>query len=359
MQSAGRKVAHLNADDKREAMSQHGATVLDGGQPADVRRAAELLRSGRVVAFPTETVYGLGADATSASAVREVFRLKGRPAGNPLIVHGPSVEAARRWCRNWPRQAQMLADRFWPGPLTLVLPAAKGIAPEVLAGGTTVGVRIPAHPVALELLGLCGFPVAAPSANRSNRLSPTTAGAVAELLGAGVAAILDGGACEVGIESTVLDLSGTAPAILRPGAVSREELSAALGERVRLLGEAAGGALRSPGMLPRHYAPRVPLVLVASAPEQPREADFIIQFGDTAHSEPRRITLPREPREYASRLYESLLLAEQSGAARILVERPPREEAWLAVLDRLARASARERPGFQGENTGKARGHTL
>ncbi len=334
---------------------------LNGNMPEDIRRAAQLLREGRLVAFPTETVYGLGADATSAGAVREVFRLKGRPAANPLIVHGGSVAELHRWCRHWPAEAKALAERFWPGPLTMILPAAEGLAPEVLAGGETVGLRVPAHPVALELLGQCRFPVAAPSANPSTRLSPTTADAVVELLGGGLAAVLDGGRCDVGIESAVLDLTGRTPVILRPGVITREELSAALGRHVALQGETGigpGGPLRSPGMLPRHYSPKVPARLVAKAPENPGPEAFLVCLGDDHHVEAGRVVLPADPVEYARHLYESLLVAEGSGAQRILIERPPQRAAWLAVLDRLERACTPEQPPHRAPSDGKEPGQS-
>lgn len=335
----------MDGEDKREAMTDGKKTRrLDGSRPADVREAAELLRRGELVAFPTETVYGLGADARNGEAIARIFAAKGRPSNNPLIVHVDSGEAARQWCAAWPEVASILASLFWPGPLTMVLPAAGGIAPAVLAGGTTVGLRVPRHPVALALLDACGFPLAAPSANRSNRLSPTSAQAVADLLGDGAcAAILDGGPCEVGIESTVLDLSGSTPLVLRPGGVSREELAEALGRPVLLRREAEGGGpLRSPGMLPRHYSPRLPLSLVDGIEGEPRPGTFLISLGRPRPTTPLHVTLPPDPELYARRLYECLLRAEESGAVRIVVERPPAEPGWMAILDRLARAATPE-----------------
>ena len=194
-----------------------------------IARAAEILRSGGLVAFPTETVYGLGADATNPDAVRRIFAAKGRPTTNPLIVHVADIETAKRYAATWSDAAQTLAAVWWPGPLTLVVPKAASIVPEVTAGRETVGLRVPDHPLALELLRAFGGAVAAPSANRSNRVSPTTAGHVLEELAGSVDLILDGGPCTVGIESTVLDLTTDVPTILRPGGVSRGQLEAILG----------------------------------------------------------------------------------------------------------------------------------
>jgi L-threonylcarbamoyladenylate synthase len=195
----------------------------------DTGAAAAVLRRGGLVAFPTETVYGLGADATNADAVTKIFAAKGRPSTNPLIVHVADAAVARRYATAWPPAAAQLADRFWPGPLTLVLPKAPDIVPAVTAGLNTVGLRVPDHPVALQLLREFGGAVAAPSANRSNRVSPTTADHVREELGDAVDLVLDGGPCRVGIESTVLDLTTERPTILRPGGLSREQIEAVVG----------------------------------------------------------------------------------------------------------------------------------
>ena len=224
-----------------------------------IDRAAELLRQGRLVAFPTETVYGLGADATQAGAVRRIFAAKGRPSTNPLIVHVADAFFARQYTTHWSELAEALAAVFWPGPLTLVLPKHPSIVDEVSAGLHTVGLRVPDHPFALELLHAFGGPVAAPSANRSNQVSPTTADHVRTELGERVDLILDGGPCTVGIESTVLDLTGKTPTILRPGGVSRAQLQAVLGQVDERSGVVAvDEAAIAPGQHATHYAPRTP-----------------------------------------------------------------------------------------------------
>src|SRR5581483_10612849 len=224
-------------------------------------RAAEALRGGGLVAFPTETVYGLGANALDAEAVARIFAAKGRPANNPLIVHVPDVAAARELVTDWPETAERLAERFWPGPLTLALPRRETIPDIVTAGGPTVAVRVPAHPVALALFRAAGVPVAAPSANRSGYLSPTRAEHVLAGLDGRIEMVLDAGPVPGGIESTVLDLTGDPPRLLRPGLVSPAELEAVIGP-IRTAEPAPTGGdrpLPSPGMLSRHYAPRTPL----------------------------------------------------------------------------------------------------
>lgn len=298
-----------------------------------------------MVAFPTETVYGLGANATDEAAVRRVYAAKGRPSNNPMIVHVSSTDAAQRWTRSWPEAAQRLAEEFWPGPLTMVLPVAPGIAPSVLAGGDTVAIRIPAHPVALDLLRACDFPIAAPSANRSGQLSPTTAAAVIAAMPNQLDLVLDGGPCDVGVESTVISLVGERPMILRPGMILRDQIARALGWTLEELAIARvrndGGALPSPGLLERHYAPRIPLVLHPKPHGEAGPNDFLILIGDVPQRAPRLITLPHNPFRYAAELYEALRYAERSGARRILMEEPPAGVQWEAVRDRLARASVK------------------
>ena len=225
---------------------------------AAVLRAAELLRAGEVVALPTETVYGLAANALDPAAVARIFKIKGRPAHNPIIVHIAALEMARGCVSDWPGMADRLARSFWPGPLTLVLPRS-GIIPDIVAaGGSTVGIRWPSHPFIQEVIRECGFPLAAPSANLSNRTSPTSAMHVACDLGDAIPLIVDGGQCHVGIESTVLDLSAERPRVLRPGMIHSEALASVIGD----LAEGTTGlkGLKSPGMLPRHYSPRARLV---------------------------------------------------------------------------------------------------
>ena len=288
-----------------------------------VEHAARLIREGKLVAFPTETVYGLGANALDAAAVRRIFAAKGRPATSPLIVHVDSVEMARSLAREWPAAADMLARRWWPGPLTLVVAKRASIPDEVTAGLPTVGLRIPAHPLALELIGAAGVPIAAPSANRFTELSPTTAEHVRQSLGDAVDYVLDGGATTVGIESTVLSLAGGEPVLLRPGMVSRPEIEALIGP-VRVAGAAAEGAHESPGMHLRHYRPRTPLYL-GRAPEQGRGAWVRIGGAGAA--------------EFAASLYRTLHRLDGEGWDWIAVELPPDAPEWAGVLDRLRRAA--------------------
>lgn len=319
--------------------------------PETLARAAELIRAGGIVAFPTETVYGLGANALDPVAVARIYQAKGRPSYNPLIVHLPDEAAARRLVTHWPREAEQLARRWWPGPLTLVLPKAPQIPVEVTAGLATVALRVPAHPVAHALLQRTGLPLAAPSANRSGEVSPTTAAHVERSLGERVPLILDAGPTTVGIESTVVDLSGARPVLLRPGMISREALTEVIGpvELARSL-DSAGAARPSPGMLERHYAPRAPLVLFQHASEPAvREAlatgtpsgglsGAVCWSGATIGADLLE-RLPPEPEGYARELYGALHRMDDQGATIILVERPPAGSAWDAIRDRLGRAA--------------------
>ncbi len=303
-------------------------------EPTDAAlgEAARILRSGGLVAFPTETVYGLGANALDAEAVARIFAAKGRPADNPVIVHVESMAAARRLARGWPEVATRLAEAHWPGPLTLVVERADGIPDVVTAGGSTVGLRVPDHPVALALLRRAGCPIAAPSANRSESISPTTAHHVAESLGPWVEdlLVLDGGPCQVGIESTVVDVTGDAPIVLRPGML---RLDRALG--LAHAGETAapprGGAIaRSPGQRARHYAPSKPLRVVA-----PEALDRALRPGDAV------LRLPPEPAAAAACLYAELRRLEADpDVERILVASPPEASDWDAIRDRLRRAAS-------------------
>ena len=320
--------------------------------PRVLARAAELLRLGYLVAFPTETVYGLGAHALDVAAVRRIYEAKGRPAFNPLIVHVANVEDARAVTREWPERADRLAAEFWPGPLTLVLPRHEKIPPEVSAGLDSVAVRVPAHPVALALLEEARIPVAAPSANRSTGVSPTTAQHVAKGLGDRVDLILDGGRTNVGIESTVLDLTQTPPVILRPGAISRAQLEHVLGERVRsaLAVPDDDRARPSPGMMERHYAPNARVTIVdagdrARADAAVRDARErgtrvgVMDFGSLARAADEHIVMPRHAEGYAQALYAALHALDDAGCGLIVVERVPEDASWDGVRDRLSRAS--------------------
>jgi L-threonylcarbamoyladenylate synthase len=299
----------------------------------DITHAARVLREGGLVAFPTETVYGLGADASSAAAVRKIFAAKGRPSGHPLIVHLAAGAALDGYAANVPAAARVLADRFWPGPLTMILRRGPRIAPEVTGGGATVGLRTPHHPLAQELLAAFGGAVAAPSANRFGRVSATTADHVAAELGDVIDYLLDGGACEVGVESTIVDLSGgpgTLPVLLRPGGVGRDELERALGVRVADAGPSAPAA---PGSLPSHYAPRARVVAVPAA-EVPAAV-----AAATAHGTVAVLVLPDDLDEAARRLYASLRELDATGVDVIVAALPPEVGIGAAIADRLRRAA--------------------
>lgn len=315
-------------------------------------RAAQLLRDGELVAFATETVYGLGANALDAEAVAKIYAAKGRPAFNPLIVHVADTQSAQKLTSEWNERAQLLADVFWPGPLTLILPKADVIPDIVSAGLETVALRVPGAKGAQKLLELTQIPIAAPSANRSGEVSPTLATHVIASLGEEIF-VLDGGACEVGIESTVVDVSKPQTAILRPGNIGEREISAVIGPLSKAV-EMQGQAPRpSPGMLLRHYAPGVPLQLFSNL----SEAHFyavasrasrlgVIAFAPTRLDACREIILPLDATQYAQKLYAALyqLKSEgETGCDWILVEDPPLLPAWSGVRDRLQRAAQDEK----------------
>ncbi len=315
----------------------------------DVARAAELLRGGGLVAFPTETVYGLGARADDPKALARIFEAKGRPTDHPLIVHLPGVHALDDWARDVPDAAHRLATRFWPGSLTLILWRNPGVLDLVTGCQDTVGVRVPNHPLALALLDAVGLGLAAPSANRFGRLSPTTAAHVADEFGDAVDAVLDGGACEVGLESTIVDLTGTGPRLLRPGAVTREALEEVLG--VPLV-DAGHDAPRAPGTLPTHYAPMTPMETVDEDRVRPRVKEAlaeregsvaVLAIGPSRVDDPRCVwtTMPEQPASYGRELYAGLREADRSNCRLIVVERPPTGAAWVAVHDRLTRAATK------------------
>ena len=306
----------------------------------EVRRAAEILRRGGLVAFPTETVYGLGADASSPAAMKRLYEVKRRPAEHPVIVHFASGEEAFRWAREVPDGARALAKRFWPGPLTLILKRSALAKGFVTGGQDNVGLRVPSHPVAHELLEAFGKGIAAPSANRFGHVSPTTAAHVREDLGKDVDLVLEGGPSDVGIESTIVDFSSGAPVLLRPGRISRAQLEEVLHSAVL---KKDSDSVRHSGGLERHYAPRTPARLVATH-ELDRE---IARLGDKvavlAFSRPDErvdywLRMPREPHAYAQRLYAALRELDSAGCDAILVESPPDTADWAAVLDRLRRA---------------------
>jgi L-threonylcarbamoyladenylate synthase len=314
----------------------------------DVVRAAGLLRAGELVAFPTETVYGLGADAGNSRAIARIFAAKGRPADHPLIVHLPDASQLERWAVDIPPVARKLATAFWPGPLTLILRRHPSVSDAITGGQDTVGLRVPNHPLALQLLREFDGGVAAPSANRFGRISPTTAAHVSEELGAAVAMILDGGPCAVGIESTILDLSGIKARILRPGMLDAAAIAEVLGYAPELGGER--DSPRVSGSLETHYAPATELQLVAAADLlQALQAALAAGRRVAVLADPQLLRAPPgiacypaspDPVRYAHDLYAGLRELDALGGDLILVAAPPAEEVWRAVNDRLRRAAA-------------------
>ncbi len=326
-----------------------------------VLRAAELLRVGEVVALPTETVYGLAANALDEKAVAKIFQIKGRPANNPIIVHVAGGEMAERGVANWPELAGKLSKAFWPGPLTLVLPRAEMIPAIVTAGGATVGIRWPAHPFIQAVIRECGFPLAAPSANLSSRVSPTNAAHVRAQLGGKIPLIVDGGQSPVGIESTVLDLTVSPPRILRPGMIHAESLAAVCGgvrgDEWQVTGT---NPLRSPGLLKKHYSPKAKLIVLNWRDEadlqsqlrqlrQLRHSSFIIRRCHIiAHTQIPAgekyagvSVIPRDAAAFARAIYAELHRCDAAGAEGIVVEAPPELPEWAGIADRLRRAAAR------------------
>ncbi len=343
-----------------------------------LQHAVQVLRAGGLVAFPTETVYGLGADALNAEAVLKIFAAKGRPADHPLIVHLPDADHLPQWVSCIPREAIALANAFWPGPLTLILPREASVPDAVTGGQNTIGVRVPNHPVALQLLRAFGSGVAAPSANKFGRISPTLAQHVTEELGNNELGlqpyILDGGDCQVGIESTILDLSGSTPRVLRPGAISAEQIAAVIGRAVEMnsptpalakqaeesqekaqeeaqnKAQAVDEMPRVSGSLAAHYAPRTPMQML---PTQQLQQYIAQQTGHTivvlaysthiatacaAQQNIQCFSMPLQAAQYAHDLYASLRLADRAGASEIVLEAPPTTADWQAVHDRLGRA---------------------
>jgi L-threonylcarbamoyladenylate synthase len=336
-----------------EVIATSDASLLEKA----VARAAELLRAGQLVALPTETVYGLAANAWDAGAVRRIFEVKGRPPHNPIIVHVASLEMARRCVSEWPPVAEKLAGAFWPGPLTLVLPRSLEIPDVVTAGGGTVGVRWPGHPFIQAVIRACGFPLAAPSANRSNHVSPTNVEHVRKDLGGRIPLIVDGGPSQVGIESSVLDLARSPPRLLRPGMIHMESLRAVMGggalqRTAPDWSEGAEAFLHSPGLLPKHYSPRAKLVLLHWRDDSDLEAQLSTYAVSrdkihviAHHAIPRRkqfgrvAVIPRHAETFARAIYAELHRCDEAGAELIVVEAPPLDEEWRGIADRLARAA--------------------
>jgi len=305
---------------------------------SEVRRAAQILRAGGLVAFPTETVYGLGADAASERAVARLYAVKGRPADHPVIIHFALAELAFAWAREIPQAARELGQRFWPGPLTVILKRSVLAKDFVTGGQDTVGLRVPSHPVAQELLNAFSGAIAAPSANRFGRVSPTTRAHVREDLGKDVELVLEGGPSDVGIESTIVDLSGPTPVLLRPGRISKQDLESVIGT----IRDKAASSPRHSGGLERHYAPRTPARLVP-AHALDKEISKGRSVAVLAFSRPDErvdfwLRMPREPQAYAQRLYAALRELDGANCGQILVEAPPDTAEWDAVRDRLKRA---------------------
>jgi L-threonylcarbamoyladenylate synthase len=332
-------ICPLGKDDGR-AEKEAGSPIFWGGicdnlrkrmaNKNEIEQAARILREGGLVVFPTETVYGLGANALDASAVRKIYALKGRPATSPLIVHIASIEQAKELAAEWLPEAERLVRQYWPGPLTIVVPKKGTIPDEVTAGLPTVGLRMPRHSVALELLRTAGVPIAAPSANRFTQLSPTTAEHVREAFGAETPFLLDGGPCEVGLESTVIAVTREGLEVLRPGMahVSNAMVAAA----------SEGKAHRSPGQHRKHYSPRTRVVLVSRGhlPQNGKGAYLWLDYNAAAASKQR---MPEKPVEYAAELYSALHKFDRQGFDWIAVELPPDVPEWAAIRDRLLRAA--------------------
>jgi len=337
-----------------EILSTHTPALFEAG----VQRAAEALCRGEVIALPTETVYGLAANAFEAAAVQRIFEIKGRPAHNPIIIHVSSLEMARRCAIRWTGLADKLAAAFWPGPLTVVVPCAPEIPPVVTAGGETVGIRWPGHPFMQAVIRACGFPLAAPSANRSSEISPTTAAHVMRSLGDRIQLIIDGGHSQVGIESTVLDITVAPPRLLRPGMIHEESLLAVTGSLNRAADD-SDTILRSPGLLRKHYAPKARLEVLAWADERDFESQLaelsnrmsgVIEPGRTfviAHTHiplaakvASVSVIPHDAEAFARAIYAELHRCDEGGANLIVVEALPTGPEWRAIEDRLQRAAS-------------------
>jgi len=344
-----------------EVLSTHTPALF----AAAVHRAANLLRAGEIVALPTETVYGLAANALDEKAVAKIFQIKGRPATNPVIVHVLGVPMAKRCVTAWPDPAEKLAHAFWPGPLTLVLPRAKDISDLVTAGGPTVGVRWPGHPFIQAVIRECGFPLAAPSANLSNRTSPTNAAHVRDQLGDQIQLIVDGGQSQVGIESTVLDLTASPPRILRPGMIHAESLAAVVENIQHPTFNIQHPILKSPGLLQKHYSPKAKMLVLGWVDEADLQTQLSVfnavkergphgplrpQFSGcfviahthipSAEKFAQVSVIPHDAEAYARAIYAELHRCDTAGAKLIVVEAPPETPGWAGIADRLRRAAA-------------------
>ncbi|WP_158120505.1 L-threonylcarbamoyladenylate synthase [Vibrio metoecus] len=328
-------------------MPNHGDFLLNTQQlsamtPADIECAAQLLKQGQLVAIPTETVYGLAADATQPEAVKQIFSAKGRPANHPLIVHLGSAEQLSEWATDIADEAYQLAQAFWPGPLTMLLPKAEHVSPVVTGGLDTIGIRVPAHPVLLEILKAHRLAVAAPSANPYKKLSPTSAQQVLDGLNGKLAAVLDGGECQHGLESTIVDLTSKPFRVLRAGPITASELSAVLGQEVL---QPQVHHVAVPGNVDSHYQPKTRLrVIDAIANELVTAGNIkiaLLHLSELQASEQRLLKpMPQDAKAYGQALYRSLAEVDKWGVDEIWLECPPQGETWLAVHDRLRRAAS-------------------
>ena len=324
----------------------------------EIETAVQALRDGELVAFPTETVYGLGANAQNPAAVRRIFEAKGRPANHPVIVHLDSPRFLHRWVREVPQVGTRLADTFWPGPLTMVMPRAPNVQDVITGGQDTIAIRVPAHPMAQQLLTAFGGGIAAPSANRYGRLSPTRAEHVREELGDAVRVILDGGECQIGLESTIVSFEGETVRLLRPGSVTAAQIRAVVGE---LFVGAGSASPRVPGSPPTHYAPSTPMTIVPAG-EIDAQADAASAGGKRvavlaqrlplrSHKYVTWINAGRRPESYGRDLYTNLRTLDKAGCQRILVQDVPEGERWEAIRDRLLRAASSVAESDDGTGT--------
>lgn len=314
-----------------------------------LNESVALLRAGELVAFPTETVYGLGADANNPIAIQKVFQAKGRPADHPVIVHISDPQQLTAWARDIPESAWVLAKHFWPGPLTFILYKQPHVSPLITGNQETIGIRIPNHPLTLELLRQFGSGIVGPSANKYGRVSPTTAAHVTNDLGNEVAGVVDGGACQVGIESTIIDLTADQPCIMRVGAISAAEIAKVLGYSVAIKSKTT--TMRTPGSHAAHYAPRTPAHLMHSAEllfkinelQQSGKSFAVMSFNvkpDSLAADIYWLQASQNPNEYAHDLYANLRLLDQLNKDVLLIESPLQQDTWLAVIDRLTRATS-------------------
>lgn len=311
-------------------------------KPSQIEDAANLLKKGELVAIPTETVYGLAADASNEEAIRKIFVAKRRPTDHPLIVHIASFEAAREWAKEIPESAIKIAEHFWPGPLTLILKKRKNVSPLITGGQQTIALRMPINPIALQIIERLGKPIAAPSANAHKRTSPTKPEHVLKTLSGKIAAVVDGGQSSVGLESTIIDMTAVLPTVVRPGAITSVMIQKVLRKEVREKYDDRG---KVPGSMPAHYQPEKPLFLFSG--EEIKEYSLqenniaILHYTNLAKNKNALYyKMPENSREYAKILYDVLYTIDSTSVNKIWVEKPPQHVAWAHVIDRLNRASS-------------------